>query len=128
GAEMPVTLLYGRSPAGMNATGESDIRGWYDSVSDAQHDTLKPRLTRLITLLFLAKDGPTQGRVPDRWCLEFNPLWQPTDKELADTKKIKADTYVALGGAQIVTESEAAIGLAPDFPVIDVAQREELRD
>jgi phage-related protein (TIGR01555 family) len=127
-AEMPVTLLYGRSPAGLNATGESDIRGWYDTVADAQTDVLEPRLQRLLTLMFLAKDGPTSGVVPERWCIEFNPLWQPTDKELADTNKVKADTYVALVGAQIVTESEAAIGLAPDFPVIDVDQRKELQE
>jgi phage-related protein (TIGR01555 family) len=127
-AEMPLTLLYGRSPAGMNATGESDIRGWYDTVSAAQEDILKPRLQRLITLLCLAKDGPTRGVVPERWDIKFNPLWQETDKECADTKKVKADTYVALVGAQILTETEAAIGLAPDFPVIDVAEREALRD
>lgn len=127
-AEMPLTLLYGRSPAGMNATGESDIRGWYDTVSAAQEDILKPRLRRLITLLCLAKDGPTHGVVPERWEIKFNPLWQETDKEHADTLKVKADTYVALVGAQIITESEAAIGLAPDFPVIDVAEREALRD
>jgi phage-related protein (TIGR01555 family) len=127
-AEMPVTLLYGRSPAGMNATGESDIRGWYDTVADAQTDILEPRLMRLLTLMFLAKDGPTRGVVPKRWCIEFKPLWQPTDKELADTRKVKADTYVALVGAQIVTESEAAIGLAPDFPVIDVEQRKQLQE
>lgn len=127
-AEMPVTLLYGRSPAGLNATGESDIRGWYDVVADAQTDILLPRLHRLIRLVLLAKDGPTKGVEPDPWDIEFNALWEPTDKELADTRKVKADTYVALVEGQIVTESEAAIGLAPDFPVIDVAQREELAE
>lgn len=127
-AEMPVTLLFGRSPAGMNATGESDIRGWYDVVADAQTDVLKPRLERLLRLMFAAKDSPTRGRVPDRWCIEFNPLWQPTEKEVADTKKVKADTYVALVGAQIMTDAEAGIGLAPDFPTINVEHRQELME
>jgi|GEM_PF-699406 len=125
-AEQPVTLLFGRSPAGMNATGESDIRGWYDTVSDAQTDILKPRLERLLRLMFAAKDSPTNGRVPERWCVEFNPLWQPTDKETADTQKVVADTYVALVGAGIMTDAEAGIGLAPDFPTIDVGHREDL--
>ena len=127
-AEQPVTLLYGRSPAGLNATGESDIRGWYDTVAEAQVDELKPRLERLLKLMFLAKDGPTRGRVPEDWSIEFNPLWQPTDKELADTKKVKADTYVALVTAQIMTDAEAGIGLASDFPTIDVESRSELAE
>lgn len=127
-AEMPVTLLFGRSPAGLNATGESDIRGWYDVVADAQTDVLKPRLERLLRLMFAAKDSPTRGRVPDRWCVEFNPLWQPTDKEVADTDKVKADTYVALVGAGIMTDVEAGIGLAPDFPTINVEHRQELME
>jgi uncharacterized protein len=125
-SEQPATLLYGRSPAGLNATGESDIRGWYDTVAEGQTDELKPRLMRLLTLMFLAKDSPTRGRLPEQWCIEFNPLWQPTDKELADTKKVKADTYVALVGANIMTDAEAGIGLGPDFPSIDVESREEL--
>ena len=127
-AEQPVTLLYGRSPAGLNATGESDIRGWYDTVAEAQSDELKPRLERLLKLMFLAKDSPTRGRVPEDWRIEFNPLWQPTDKELADTQKVKADTYVALVSAQIMTDAEAGIGLAPDFPTIDVEARTELAE
>jgi len=125
---MPVTLLYGRSPAGMNATGESDIRGWYDTVAEAQSDEFKPRLERLLRLQFLAKDGPTRGRVPEQWCVEFHPLWQPTDAELAATKKVTADTYVALVGAQIMTDAEAGLGLAADFPTIDVDARQELAD
>jgi uncharacterized protein len=126
-ANRPVTLLYGQSPAGMNATGESDIRGWYDTVAEAQTDELKPRLERAVRLMFAAKNSPTHGRVPDNWCIKFNPLWQPTDKEQAETKKLKADTYVALVGAQIMTDAEAGIGLAPDFPTIDVESREELQ-
>jgi hypothetical protein len=127
-AEQPVTLLYGRSAAGMNATGESDIRGWYDTVAEGQSDEFKPRLERLLRLMFAAKDGPTRGRVPERWCIEFNPLWQPTDAENATVLKTKADTYVALVGAQIMTDAEAGIGLAPDFPTIDVEAREKLAE
>lgn len=127
-AEQPVTLLYGRSPAGMNATGDADIRGWYDTVQEGQADELKPRLERLIRLMFLAKDSPTRGVEPKSWCIEFNPLWQPTDKEAADTKKVIADTYVALVTGNVMTDAEAGIGLAPDFPTIDVESRTELAE
>ena len=45
---IPVTLLMGRSPAGQNATGESDIRMWYDSIRSGQRAGLRPRLEKLI--------------------------------------------------------------------------------
>src|SRR4051812_15269726 len=127
-AEQPVTLLYGRSPAGLNATGESDIRGWCDTVAEGQTDELKPRVERLVRLVFLAKDGPTSGREPDNWCIEFNPLWQPTDKEKADTQKVIADTFVALVTGNVMTDAEAGLGLASEFPTIDVDSRTELAE
>ncbi len=124
-AEMPVTLLYGRSPAGLNATGESDTRGWYDTVEDAQQDILRPRLERLIRLFMLSKAGPTNGQEPENWKLVFKPLWQPTDKERADTKKVKAETVATLVNAQVLLAEEAAIELAQDgdFSTIDVEVR-----
>src|SRR4029077_7344128 len=41
---------------------------------------------------------------------------------------VTADTYVALVGAQIMTDAEAGLGLAADFPTIDVDTRQELAD
>ena len=127
-AEMPVTVLFGRSPAGLNATGESDIRGWYDTVAEAQADVLRPRLERAIEILMRSADGPTQGEVPEGWELVFKPLWQPTEKEQAETKKVLADAMVAVVGGEIVLESEAALDLAQSgyFPTIDVEARQEM--
>ena len=34
--EMPVTKLFGRNPAGFNATGESDLKQYYDTVEEKQ--------------------------------------------------------------------------------------------
>lgn len=127
-AEMPVTILFGRSPAGLNATGESDIRAWYDTVVDAQTDQLKPALERLLKLIFAAKDSPTSGEIPERWTIEFNPLWQPTEKEQAETLKLKADTHVALVTAGIELDSEGALALAKDIPTIDVEHRQQLME
>jgi hypothetical protein len=124
-AEMPVTLLYGRSPAGLNATGESDTRGWYDVVEDAQNDVLRPRLERVLRVFMLAKSGPTHGKEPENWKLEFHPLWQPTAKEAAETRKVNADTIATLVTAQVMLPEEGALDLAQsgDFSTIDVEAR-----
>ena len=48
---IPVTRLYGRSPAGLNATGESDLRNYYDLIEAAQRNRLMPPLRKLINII-----------------------------------------------------------------------------
>src|SRR5581483_6190160 len=49
--DMPVTILMGRSPAGQNATGDSDFQHWYDSIASQQKKELSPKLLRLYRIL-----------------------------------------------------------------------------
>jgi phage-related protein (TIGR01555 family) len=88
-AEMPVTRLMGMSPAGLNATGESDIRTWYDSV-EVYRRRITPQARKLLRMMWLQGDGPSQGVEPERWSLDFPPLWQPTEKEVADARLVVA--------------------------------------
>lgn len=108
-AEMPATLLFGQSPAGLNATGESDIRLFYDGIAAQQESMLRPRIDRLLDVLFASKEGPTRGKQPENWSYTFNPLWQETDKERAETRKTQAeadDIYLANG---VLDPSEVAM-------------------
>jgi phage-related protein (TIGR01555 family) len=102
---IPVTLLMGRSPAGLNATGESDLRSWYDQVQAEQNNDLKPRLEKLIRYLFLEGGG----KEPGQWSIQFNPLFQKTDKEEAELYKLTADgdaVYIQNG---VLDPNEVAI-------------------
>lgn len=94
-AEMPATLLFGQSPAGMNATGESDIQLYYDRIAAEQEETLRAPLNRLIDLLWRTAEGPTRGSVPAQWSFDFVPLWQMDDKEKTAMRKTQAETDVA---------------------------------
>lgn len=96
-ADTPVTLLMGTSPAGMNATGESDIRTWYDRVKSMQVKKLKPIIEKMVKVAFGALGIPE----PESWSIEFHPLWQPTAKEQADTQAVIAgvdEKYVTMTG------------------------------
>jgi phage-related protein (TIGR01555 family) len=79
----------------MDATGESDIRLYYDRIHADQENELRAPLTRLIELLFLTADGPTRGREPPTWTFEFTKLWQLNEKEHAELRKVQAETDVA---------------------------------
>lgn len=108
-SEIPLTVLMGRSPAGMNATGESDVRGWYDAVAAERNAILKPRVEYLVRVLLRAKNGPTKGAEPSGWKATFPPLWQPTQTELADLRgKVATQdaTYIEKG---VLTAEEVAV-------------------
>ncbi|OGU55473.1 MAG: hypothetical protein A2V66_11900 [Ignavibacteria bacterium RBG_13_36_8] len=83
---IPVTVLFGRSSAGMNATGENDIREWYDSVDEERKDTLQIVLEKLIRMCMLCKDYYFKGNEPEKWFIQFNSMYQMTANESADVK------------------------------------------
>jgi phage-related protein (TIGR01555 family) len=97
---IPVTVLMGTSPAGLNATGASDVRLFYDFIASQQQAVLRKPLERLIRLVMLSKRGPTKGVEPDNWAVQFRPLWQPSEQEQAVTRQTMAaadQVYLANG-------------------------------
>lgn len=105
-ARMPVSLLMGQAPAGLNATGDSDIRWFYDRIAAAQETELRPQLERLLTLLWLADNGPTNGDEPDVWAFVFNPLWQLDDEQQAKRRKDVADADATYIEKQVLSPDE----------------------
>ncbi len=107
-AQMPVTLLMGQAPAGLNATGDSDIRWYYDYAANERELHLRERLDTLIRTLFRCTEGPTAGVEPAGWKVNFHPLWQPTQKELAEIRKMVAETDALYLSNQVTTPEEVA--------------------
>lgn len=103
---IPVTVLMGTSPAGLNATGASDVRLFYDFVSSQQNTILRKPFERLIRLVMLAKDSPTRGIEPKNWALEFRPMWQPTEQEQAATRQTMANADQIYLGAGVLSADE----------------------
>lgn len=85
-SRIPVTKLFGRSPAGMNATGESDLRNYYDYVDTLRENVLRPLLERVLPVLCMS----AWGAVPEDLDIQFPPLWMPTPRELAEIAEKKA--------------------------------------
>ena len=86
-ADIPSTRLLGSSPDGMNATGDSDIRNFYDSIKSQQEDELRQKLNYLDKILALSE----LGFLPEDLKFDFNPLWQMSEKETAEIEKIRAE-------------------------------------
>ncbi len=63
---------------------------------------------RLIKLVFMSNAGPTKGIVPDKWCVEFCPLWQASEKEMAEARKIQADIDGIYLDKQVLSPEDVA--------------------
>ncbi len=89
-AEIPVTKLFGRAPAGMNATGDSDLQNYYDMIGQKQTEQLQPVLDKLLPIMFISEFGS----VPEDWDYSFNPVATPSENELADIVEKKTNSIV----------------------------------
>lgn len=92
----PFTKLFGRSPAGMNATGQSDMQIYYDKVKSYQKRKLRPALEYLVKLIQLSSEGPTQGKELEKWSIKFKALQQLNDLEQANVDKTQAEVRAAV--------------------------------
>lgn len=132
-ARMPVSKLMGQAPAGLNATGASDIRFWYDYLASRRTKQALPAITAFLKLVFACKSGPTNGTEPDNWKVEFPPLWQLTELEEADLKlkTAQADaqwvTMGAITGPEVAISHFSGVKFNPGI-VIDVEARQGLVD
>jgi len=99
-AEIPVTKLFGRSPAGMNSTGESDLQNYYDMISQQQESVLKPKINKLLPILCMSE----LGYVPDDLGIKFNPVQTPTDEKMADIVGKKVDSIVKAYDAGLINQ------------------------
>lgn len=102
-AETPVTKLFGRSPAGMNATGESDMQNYYDTIEEKQEADLRPVYDKILPIMFIS----TLGGIPDDWDYEFNPVRRPRDDEMADLASKNTDSVTKAFQAGMVSQRTA---------------------
>lgn len=86
----PMTKLFGRSPSGLDATGDGDLRNYYDYVDSQREAKLRPALEKLLPVLAMS----AWGFVPDDLDFTFPPLWTPTAKEVAEIAKTKSEAIV----------------------------------
>lgn len=118
-SNIPVTLLMGRSPGGMNSTGKSDSDNWYARIESMQNDILRKPLDRLVTIILKSK-----GKEPGDYKLCFKPLSVPTDKEAAEVeklkeeaKKIKMETATGYAGINALDPDEIRQGLEDEYDI-----------
>lgn len=101
--QIPATKLFGRAPAGMNSTGENDMRNYYDVVEQEQEAHLRPALEKLLPILCMS----TLGTVPDDIDFIFNPVGTPSDEQLANIVKAESEVVFAAHDRGLIADRTA---------------------
>lgn len=104
-SDIPMTRLLGQSPGGMNASGESDLRNYYDRISSGQELVLAPALQVLDECLIRSALGSRPAEVFYNW----RSLWQTTDKERADIGKTTADMIKTIADTRLIPEDVMSV-------------------
>lgn len=105
--DIPSTILFNKSPSGLGATGNHEMEVWFNVIQAHQKLYYEPRFMQILEVIFMAKNGPTGGKIPDGWGMEWVPLWQPSEQDQATTRKTIADTdniYDQIGGGALGEE------------------------
>lgn len=107
-SNIPQTILFGRSPAGMNSTGASDLENYYNFVERYRKGDLKRAYKTYIDLLCIA--GKNSGRLRDvpKYKFSFKPLWNLSETEQAQVEQTRAATeQTKAQTAQIYVDMQA---------------------
>jgi phage-related protein (TIGR01555 family) len=89
--QMPLVRLFGQSPAGLNSTGESDLRTYYDGIAANQHRELKVPVTAVYKMLAYS----VGVKPPDDYGIKFRPLWLLTETERANIASTVTSAIIA---------------------------------
>jgi hypothetical protein len=98
-ADIPLTRLFGQSPAGLNATGEADTKTYYDGILRRQEAQLREPLTKLLQIIYRDRFGEP---MPAEVSFNFVPLWQLTEIDRANVASTDAASVTAAYTAGLI--------------------------
>ena len=129
--KLPHTLLFGEGSTGtLGAGGESEQGTLNDLVAGVQDTSLRDQFEEYGKLIQLAKQGPTNGKLIPSWSFTFNKLNEPTEKQVAEVRKLVAESdkmYWEMGALSSEEISESRFG-GENYSMetdIDLESREE---
>jgi len=101
--QIPLVRLLGQSPAGLNATGEADLRTYYDEIARQQNSALKVPTTNIYRCIVQSLGMEW----PEGTTIGFKPLWQLDATQKADVATKVSDNVVKLTEAGIMSNQTA---------------------
>lgn len=103
GWQIPLVRLLGQSPAGLNSTGESDLKTHYDNIRKKQHSDLKNGVTTIYRCMARSRGiQPPQG-----FGVRFKPLWQITEDQKSQIAQRDTQTVLSVWSEGKISDRRA---------------------
>ena len=109
----PASILMGDSPGGLGKEGRFEERVWASLVEQWQEVYLRTPITEIFQYILASREGPTRGRPPQNWAVEFPSVFTETDTERAALRLQVAQIdaqYINLGVLNTLEVREARFG------------------
>ena len=125
-ADIPMTRLYGQSPAGFS-TGDADLQAYYSRISSNQESMLRIPLTKLFSICYLSCFGV---QPPADFGFSFRNVWQPS--ELEDRQQIvqECNTIISAANSGLIqpsTAMENLRGIGEKYGLFNTITDEEIQ-
>lgn len=106
---IPLVKFFGLQPKGLNASSDGEMRSFFDWIA-SYNEHGRPILEAIVNFIQLNRFGEVDSEIT----IEFEPLWSMSDKELAEVRKIEADTDQVLVDTQAISPAEVRKKIADD--------------
>lgn len=94
--------LLGNAPAGLNASGDSELETWHETISGMQERDIRRALENIFKIIQLSEFGEIKENI----FFEFKPLDELSEKEKAEINEIKVRTVTTASDSQLVSSEE----------------------
>lgn len=94
--------LLGNAPAGLNASGDSELETWHETISGMQERDIRRALENIFKIIQLSEFGEIKKNI----FFEFKPLDELSEKEKAEINEIKVRTVCLSADSQLVNTEE----------------------
>ena len=121
---IPVTLLFGRSAAGMNATGQGDDDNFNSYVAGLQKSQLLPPLLQLMVIMNASLKVVDASE--ETLTINFNPLSKRDQKADAETREIQSRTDKNYMEAGVLSQEEVRKNRFVGGYALDTSVEDEL--
>lgn len=101
--QIPLVRLFGQSPAGLNASGESDLRMFYDHIKQEQVKDLYHGMTLIYKLIAQSE----RVVIPENFALDFKSLWEMTETDKANIAKVTTDAVSSAKDTGLISDQVA---------------------
>lgn len=101
--QIPLVRLFGQSPAGLNSSGDSDLRTYYDGIKQQQERTLRLPFDWIFRVIARSESI----KLPENFNFEFKSLYQLTPDQKATVAQTRGTIILTAAQDAVISRATA---------------------